>query len=89
MWYNNQIPLDYVKIDYYSLSDKYIRVKFYDDDRFDVFSYNSSITVSMSIWCSNNCAGKWGTFNFGNPREGRTFFFENTDDSVLFKLVWC
>lgn len=67
------------------LPEWYYKAICYNTDFNMVYSETSNMTVEMITWCENNCKDTWGTFGFS---LGRTFFFINEEDCLMFKLVF-
>ena len=70
------------------LPDWYYKVYLYEDIHGHIYLETTSTSAEMIKWCENNCKDTWGTYGFGTPDWGRTFFFIDKDDCVMFKLVW-
>lgn len=81
----NQISETLATDGYNGLRSSFHRVSLY---RIGSYSVQRIDSDDMCQWCADNCEEGWGYFHFGNPRPGVTFFFENSEDCILFKLTW-
>ena len=54
----------------------------------NIVNRKSYFVTNLRKWCAENCQSMWGTFQYGSPHPGRTFFFEDADEAAHFKMVW-